>query len=89
MVSMAPQPIENRVLLVKPTHQRVRKAASAGLGVVALVDPEDAGADTDLIEKFSEVLVRADLSSESAVRQSVAEQARRHRVAVLRTGSCT
>lgn len=78
-----------RLLMVMPYHQLVRKAVAAGFRVWSIWDPAlQEPPYLDEVERHSEQLLLADFSDETALRALIAETARAHDVdLVLHLGS--
>ncbi|GAA1902282.1 hypothetical protein GCM10009716_10190 [Streptomyces sodiiphilus] len=85
----AGRPANNRLLMVMPYEQLVRKAVAAGFRVWSLWDPALRGpAYLSQVAEHSEELLRADFGDVAGLRALVAKTARAHRVhAVLHMGS--
>ncbi|MCB5165693.1 ATP-grasp domain-containing protein [Streptomyces bambusae] len=70
-----------RLLMVMPYHQLVRKAVAAGFRVWSIWDPAlQEPAYLDEVERHSEQLLLADFSDETALRALIAETAQAHGV---------
>lgn len=77
-----------KLLLVRPSHRLVQKGAELGFRVWSLWDPAELDPDfAPRVEEFSEELLLADFSDETALREVVTRTVRRHGIgAVLHCG---